>query len=163
MKDMKADIVILGIGQSLRGDDRAGLEAVRRWQMKYPLTAGSQRIRVECVELPGLGLLELLKGAAAGINVDAVRSEGIPGSVYLLKDEELLSFGEGASSAHGWGIAETLALGRRIAPEDLPGHLRLIGIEAGGMEAFSQLSPGIEAALQKVAELIEAEVRVVGN
>ncbi len=36
-------IAVIGIGQSLRGDDAAGLEAVRQWQEKYPKTAKPPR------------------------------------------------------------------------------------------------------------------------
>jgi hypothetical protein len=49
------NILVLGIGQSLRGDDAAGLEAVCLWQQTHPLTA--QKVQVEFTELPGLGLL----------------------------------------------------------------------------------------------------------
>ena len=47
-------VAVIGIGQSLRGDDAAGLEAVRRWEEKFHETANRLEIRVEASELPGL-------------------------------------------------------------------------------------------------------------
>ncbi len=47
-------VAVIGIGQSLRGDDAAGLIAVRQWQEKYPQTASRPEVRIETDELPGL-------------------------------------------------------------------------------------------------------------
>ena len=52
-QESRDDIVVIAIGQALRGDDGAGLEAVRFWQQKYPRSAAS--VRVEVMELPWTG------------------------------------------------------------------------------------------------------------
>ena len=120
------NIVVIGIGQTLRGDDGAGLEAVRRWQEKYPATAA--RVRVELSELPGLGLIDLLSGADAAVIVDAVQSESAaPGTVLRLGPEEAAAFTPGSGSAHGWGAAETLTLGRTLDPSLAGCRITLIG------------------------------------
>src|SRR5512142_676272 len=105
-------VAVVGIGQGLRGDDAAGLEAVRRWQEKFPETASRPEVRVEMNELPGLALLGLIEDAEAAVLVDAVQSSALPGTIHLLKQEELSAFASHAKTAHGWGVAETLDLGR---------------------------------------------------
>jgi len=148
-------IVVIGIGQSLRGDDAAGLAAVRLWQDNYPVDAQTSTKRVELVENPGLGLLTLLEDAASAILVDAVKSGAEPGTLHSLGETDIAAFLDGTGSAHGWGVAETLTLGRKINPENLPKQLVLIGIEAENTDLGESLSPKVEAILPEAARLIE--------
>ncbi len=150
-------ILVLGLGQSLRGDDAAGLEAVRRWQEKYPQTA--KLVRVETSELPGLGLLDLLNGVDAAILVDAVQSAAPAGTLLRVGPDDLASFAPDAQSAHGWGVAETLQLGRSIYPWLEAVHVTLIGIVGEQFEIGAGLSPRVRAALDGAAAMIESEVR----
>ena len=152
-------VVVAGIGQKLRGDDGAGLEAVSAWASEYPGTAWSGDVRVEIRELPGLELLEALAGCEAAVVVDAVRSSGAaPGAVHLLEEGDVHAFGPAASTAHGWGVEETLALGRRIGSSGLPSRVILIGIEAGRLEMGEGLSRPVKEALPRVTRLIQEQV-----
>jgi hydrogenase maturation protease len=146
-------IAILGIGQSLRGDDGAGLAAVQLWSETHPATA--EATRVELVESPGVGLLNLLEGVDTAILVDAVQSGAPPGTLHNLTEESLAAFLAGSDSAHGWGVAETLALGRKVAPNEMPSEVILIGIEVENITLGEEISPQIEAVLPEVAQLIE--------
>lgn len=150
-------ILVLGLGQSLRGDDAAGLEAVRLWQEKFPETAG--RVRVELSELPGLALLDLLEGMDAAILVDAVQSSASTGTVICLGPDELASFTPDAGSAHGWGVAETLQLGRSLVPSLANCRVMLIGIAGGQFSMGAGLSPEVRTALEKVADVVEREIQ----
>jgi hydrogenase maturation protease len=150
-------ILVLGIGQSLRGDDDAGLEAVRLWQERYPETA--RRVQVELSELPGLSLLDRLVGMDAAILVDAVHSSAKPGTLYRLGPDDLASFTPDAGSAHGWGVAETLQLGRKLYPSLVGCRITLIGIVGGKFEMGAGLSPQVQEALMEAATKIEKEVQ----
>ena len=148
-------IKIIGIGQSLRGDDAAGLEAVRLWQKSYQHDLMHTTVQVELVELPGISLLDLLEGSQIAILVDAVHSQANPGKLFVLAEDQLASFTEGTGSAHGWGVAETLTLGRQLMPSALPEKLILIGIEASQLNLGEALSPEVLSALPAAASLIE--------
>jgi hydrogenase maturation protease len=150
-------LLVLGIGQSLRGDDAAGLEAVRLWQQTYPQTA--QRVQVELFELPGLALLDRLEGMEAAILVDALQTNLTPGTIHRLGPEELAAFTLDSQSAHGWGVAETLALGRSLYPWLAQCRITLIGIAGSAFEMGAALSPAVQAALPEAAALIEKEVQ----
>ncbi len=152
-------ITVIGIGQSMRGDDAAGIEAVRRWQEAYPATASRSDVSVQTSELPGLGLLDMLEGFDAALIVDALQSAATPGTIYHLSTEELSSFTAAARSAHGWGVAETLQLGHRLTPDSEPVRVRLLGIVAASMELAQPLSEPVTAALPAVCEAIESEVQ----
>ena len=153
-------IKIIGIGQSLRGDDRAGQAAVRLWEKTCPESGSLPYISVDIVENPGIGLLNLIEGADSAILVDAVQSGASPGKIHHLREEDLTAFLAGADSAHGWGVAETLALGRKIDPENMPESIELIGIEIGQVELGERLSAEIKAALSEAARLIEEIVKI---
>jgi hydrogenase maturation protease len=153
--ELSGAIKIIGIGQSLRGDDAAGLAAVRLWQEKYQVNMERPYLQVELSELPGLGLLNLLEGTRIAILVDAVHSDAKAGTIHLLSNDQLEAFTEGAGSAHGWGVAETLSLGQKLMPSTMPGKLLLIGIEAGDLSLGESLSREVELALPEVARLIE--------
>ncbi len=152
-------ITVIGIGQSMRGDDAAGIAAVRRWQEAYPATASRSDISVQASELPGLGLLDMLEGFDAALIVDAVESTAMPGTIYHLGPEDLSSFTVAAKSAHGWGVAETLQLGRKVSPDTEPVRIRILGIVAASMELGQPLSGAVDAALPAVCEAIESEVQ----
>ena len=154
-------LVVIGIGQTLRGDDAAGIEAVRRWQDAFPGTADRADVAVRYVELPGLGLLDELDGFEAALLVDAVQSSGAPGTVYRLDPDDLASSGSGAGSAHGWGVAESLELGRQLNPLLLRVRIRLVDIEAQQIDLGSLMSPAIRKALVEASEAIEAEARTL--
>lgn len=149
--------LVLGLGQSLRGDDGAGLEAVRLWQQTYPRTAN--QVNVLLAELPGLGLLDLLDGMEAAILVDAVHGEAAAGTLHRISPDKLESFTSGSASAHGWGIAETLHLGRMLYPELSHYRITLIGIQAGSLEMGAGLSGEVQRTLPEAVKMIEKEVR----
>ncbi len=157
-QETPGSIKVIGIGQSLRGDDGAGLAAVRLWVTSYLAKTPHPAVQVELAELPGIALLDLLAGATQVVLVDAVRSGAEPGMLHVLSEDRLDSFRKDSSSAHGWGVAETLSLGRQLSPERLPKALVVIGIEAGQLDLGEGLSPQVQAALPEAARLIEQRV-----
>jgi len=154
-------IKIIGIGQSLRGDDALGLEAVRLWQEKYQNKLARPDVVAELAELPGTGLLDLIEGAQTVIFVDAVYSGAAPGTIHRLVEDEISAFSGGSGSAHGWGVAETISLGRQIMPGSMPEKLILIGIEARQLKLGDTLSPEVKSALPEVARLIEQYIETI--
>lgn len=154
-------LTVIGIGQTMRGDDAVGIEAVRRWERIFPNTASQAGIEVQYAELPGLGLLGLIDGFDGAVLVDAVGSVDAAGQVYRLGPDQLESFGTGGKTAHGWGVAETLQLDRQVNPEHAAIRIRLIGIEAAQVELGQPLSLEVEAALPAACQAIEEEVQAL--
>ncbi len=153
---------LIGIGQSLRGDDAAGLTAVQLWQELYQAHGEHPEVQVESVELPGVDLLNLLEGATLAILVDAVSSGAQPGTIHKFSPQELDEFGVSSGSAHGWGVAETLALGRQLSPSSLPAHITIIGLELADITPGAALSPQVEAAMAGAAHMIEEVILEAG-
>jgi hydrogenase maturation protease len=150
-------IIVLGIGQSLRGDDAAGLEAVHLWQTEHPGSAA--QVQVELFELPGLALLDLLEEKDAAIIVDAVHATSSKGDVIRLGPDELAAFTPETGSAHGWGVAETLQIGRSIHPSLAKCKVTLIGISGLQFKLGAGLSPEVSSAIKKAVDAIEMEIQ----
>ncbi len=150
-------VAVIGIGQSLRGDDAAGLEAIRQWQKRFQETASRPEVRVEASELPGLALIDMLRDADAAILVDAIQSPAKPGTIHRLNEDELLSFASDSKSAHGWGIAETLAMARLLDRiEDIP--IRVVGIEAEQFALGTAMSAAVQESIPSACKAIQEEI-----
>lgn len=156
---MKA--AVIGVGQSLKGDDAIGLAAVQRWQQCYPQTASRPEVIVEITELPGLSLLDILNGLDAAILVDAVQSDSPVGTIHRLDIDQLLAFSDTARTVHGWGLAETLSMARKL---DLPAAgitLKIIGVEVRQMEMGSGLSMEVERVIPILCGVIEETLQAL--
>ncbi|MEX2161362.1 MAG: hydrogenase maturation protease [Anaerolineales bacterium] len=154
----KARLLVIGLGQEIRGDDAVGLETVRLWQAEYPETARRTDLVVESAPLPGLSLLSFLECAEAAILVDAMQSGAPAGTVRVLERDDLAGFGGDAQSAHGWGVAETLAMAETLYKEKMPQRLVLLAVEAGNMDLGKPMSTMVKAALPSVAKQLQALV-----
>lgn len=146
-------LVVIGLGQEMRGDDAVGIELVRYWQARHPQTCAAA-MRVELAPLPGLELLELLDGAEAAILVDAVQGPN-PGMVHVVDRHQLASFGCDTASAHGWGAAETLELAAQVDSEILPAQILFLLIEAATVELGVPMSQAVRDALPAAVEELQ--------
>lgn len=139
--------VVLGVGSPF-GGDRVGWRVVERL-----VAEGEDRVRLEALDRPGPALVTAMAGAAFAVIVDAVRPAPAPGTVHRLTDLGDLPARSPASS-HGFGVAEALALGRRLG--QLPPWV-VIGVEAG-----PQALPG-EVALGEAVRAVQREVAALSE
>jgi hydrogenase maturation protease len=150
-------VVVVGVGNEMRSDDAAGLQAARRLR---PLVHGG---RVSVVEHEGeaLGLLARLQGVRAAILIDAIRSGAPAGTIHRVDAGAAPIPGElrSSSSTHAVGVAEALELARELG--SLPERVLLYGIEGRCFDAGVTLSDEVLAALPAlVAELQQAAERL---
>ncbi len=114
---------------------------------------------MEASELPGLALIDLLHDVDAAVIVDAVQSSAKPGTIHRIDPDELSAFTPDAQSAHGWGVAETLQLGRQIYPMLKKLSIRLVGIEVEQVAMGTGLSENVAQAIPALCCTIEDEVQ----
>lgn len=137
--------VILGLGSAF-GDDSIGwaaVDAIRNSPWLHALPAGT--VRIECLDRPGAGLLAQMRGASRAVVIDAMRSDAPPGTLRLLTREEIGTDSQGHASTHGFGLAQTLALGHTLG--QLPPELVVFGVEAGDTCGLHELSPALRTAI----------------
>jgi hydrogenase maturation protease len=106
----KAKVLVLGLGNSLVGDDGVGIHLLHRLQ---EIGWGDD---VEFCESAagGIAILELVAGYDNLLLLDCIISgEEQPGAVVMLNEEELTS-ARHASSIHDLAVAEVWTLGKRL-------------------------------------------------
>lgn len=144
-------ILVLGVGNTLMCDDGVGVHAVRALADGYEFPAN---VLVVDGGVAGLRLLGDLAAADNVIIVDALKNNGMPGTIYRFSREDIQPRRGPFVSAHEVGIAELLAAA------EFTGHLpetHIIGIEPLETETVGlELSLPLRRALpQAVAAIIE--------
>ena len=143
--------VVIGIGNSFRGDDAAGREVARRVQDLVP-----EELEVVVCGLEPTRLIDAWDGADAAIIVDAVSSEAEPGSVHRFDaTSDPLPSREFRSSTHALGIGETIELARAIGR--LPSRVVVFGIEGEVFGSGTGLSDRAENGVERAVELVLEE------
>jgi hydrogenase maturation protease len=154
------NIALFGIGQSLRGDDGIGPETVRRWSLEHTSAASDPRVKTYILEAPGLDLLDYLEEADAAVIVDAVSSGAAPGAIHVTPTIPESGMSAAEKTAHGFGVAETLAVARRTGRR-LPGVIYLVGVEGAGYELGSGLSEPVRNALPDAVRAIQKQIAAI--
>jgi hydrogenase maturation protease len=151
------NITLIGLGQSLRGDDGVGPEAVRRWSMDNPQTASDPSIRIVISETPELNLLDLIQDSDVAILVDAADSGDPAGTVRVRSGLPEAGATPAEKTAHGFGVAETIALAGKIGGR-LPSRFVFIGVEGSGWEPGKDLSEPVRRALPDAVQEIQNQI-----
>lgn len=148
-------IVILGIGNLLKGDDGVGVRVIEALAARDDLPP-----EVELIDggTGGPTLLIHFEGARALILIDAVNLAAPPGTIRPFGLEEIESTaGEAAPfSLHDVGILSMLDLARRL--DRLPPRVRIVGIQPDRFDLGDRLSEAVAAAVSQAAEAVLREL-----
>ena len=148
-------VLVIGIGNALRGDDAAGLQIVQRVR---------EQPRVACTTHDGeaIGLLERWRGARAVVLVDTIRSGAPAGTVHRLDaSAEPIPTALRRASSHTIGIGETIELARTLGR--LPERVIVYGVEGSRFDAGAQLSREVAQVIDEVAEAVAREARSLAD
>jgi hydrogenase maturation protease len=145
-------IVVVGVGNELRGDDAVGLAVAVRLRGRVPEGVTV----VECEQEP-TRLLDAWSGADAAFVVDAAASGGPPGPVHRFDaSAEPVPARVFRSSTHAFGVGDAVELARALGR--LPGRVVVYGVEGGDFTAGAPLSVEVAAAVDLVVGKIEKEL-----
>jgi hydrogenase maturation protease len=137
-----SDTLVIGLGNSWRGDDGAGPAVAR--SLRDEVAA-----RVHVYEGEPVGLIDDWTSADAVIVVDAVSSGAPPGTIHRLDAlSEPIPAALSQGSTHAFGLAETIELARAL--DRLPDRLTVYGIEGERFGAGDQLSAPVRGAVEAV-------------
>ncbi|MGZ4193953.1 MAG: hydrogenase maturation protease [Solirubrobacteraceae bacterium] len=158
MSATRGPVLVIGVGNRLRGDDGAGPEVAGRL---HGLEQAGQ-IRVRAHEGEGLGLLELWEGASAVVLVDTVRSGAPPGTIHRLDvTTEPVPTGSQHSTSHAIGPAEAIELGRALGA--LPARVVVYGVEGTRFTTGAGLSDAVERSIDSLAAAAGREARALAG
>ncbi|MHC1724435.1 MAG: hydrogenase maturation protease [Syntrophobacteraceae bacterium] len=144
-----ANILVLGIGNLLLGDEGVGVHAAQAL-LKADMPDGVRVLDIGTAILDALLDLEV---ADFVLVVDAVKADGVPGTVYRIPFGDMIR-PENIASMHGFDLSRVLALTQRqTTPEVL-----VIGVEPATMEWSLELSPEVQSALSVVLDQVKKEI-----
>lgn len=154
---MPKPILIIGCGNPLMGDDGAGnrvVEKLREFQLP-------EYVEIEDVGVGGLGIIELLLDRKKIIVVDAVRTGAPPGTLHVLRRDELPSANFFMISPHDIGLLETLELTEKVFPERVTKNILVIGIEAGVVTEYTDIvSEEVRRAIDEAVQIVLQELGI---
>ena len=141
-------VIVIGVGNEYRRDDALGptvVDHLRRMEL----------IGIEYRECDGepTRLIELWDGADVAVVVDAVRADPArPGRVHRLSANHPAATAAAATSSHGVGLGDAVALARAL--DRMPPRLLLYAVEVADTEFGLGLSPDVATAARLVADEI---------
>lgn len=148
-------VVIIGIGNPMRGDDGIGPAAIACLERTDLADAV---LGPELIVLDGepARLMEAWRDRRRAIIIDAARCDTAAGSIHRIDvgTEPLPPWATGASS-HSAGLAEAVALGRAL--DRLPERLIVFGIEPADVSLGEGLSSELRATLPTLLEQVATE------
>jgi hydrogenase maturation protease len=145
-------IVVIGIGNTLRGDDGAGLAVAELVRARAPRSVD---VRV-CEQEPSR-LVDALADADVALVVDAVSTGAPAGTVHRFDVDESPVPSRGLrSSTHAFGIGESLELARVLVR--LPRHTVVFGVEGSEFGAGASMTRAVEEGVALAAAAVLEEV-----
>jgi hydrogenase maturation protease len=152
-----ADVLVLGLGNVLLGDDGLGAAAIARLERDYRIPSG---VRVEDGGTLGLALLDLLTSAKHVILVDAVRTDSPAGTLVRLTGADVIDAVRDRLSPHQVGVADLLDAARLIGR--YPASVTLLGLVPDTIDLAVVRSAAVEGALETLVAAIVCEVQRLG-
>ncbi len=148
----KHSILIIGIGNTYRGDDAIGLRVAQDIKKEA-------LVHVTVSEQSGDGatLMESWENVDTVILVDAVYSGGNFGTIYRFNaHKQAIPSRFFHYSTHAFGVAEAIELARAL--KQLPKNLIVYGIEGKCFEAGIGLSLEVEKSAQEVVKRVKQDI-----
>jgi len=143
--------LVLGVGNTLRGDDGVGVrvvEELKKENLKAKVMNGANL---------GFSLLDIIRDHQKVVIVDAVDMGQPAGCIGSFQGEKLLSLLEDRKfSLHEMGILEVLKVGYQLQ-EDLS-KVILIGVQPRSLDSIEKLSPEVENKISEVIAWVKKEV-----
>jgi hydrogenase maturation protease len=150
-----SNVLVLGLGNTLLGDDGVGVHVVRRLSMD---AATPPWVRVVDGGTMGFRLTRLMGDAGHVLIIDAANISAAPGTIRLL-DAQMLAAHVGRdkkSSAHEAGLADLLTLAR--LENFAPRHLAVLAIQPLTIDWRETLSEPVEKAVNPACEMIRTTI-----
>lgn len=146
--------LVIGCGNLLRGDDAVGPIFIRHlWQRGLP--SG-----VRCADggTGGMDVAFQMRGVPHVILVDACSSGSEPGALFKLPGREVEHLPPLTGiNLHAFRWDHALAFARWLLKDQYPAHVTVYLIEAAQLDFGEPLSPAVDAAMRKLADLLFTE------
>jgi len=149
---MKSKVLVLGVGNLILSDEGVGVHLARRLQLENL----PPNVEIQDGGTQGLELLAYMDDVAKLIIVDCVKAGAEPGSIFKFEPDAIDVIPKQYKiSFHDLGIYDFLRLA--IVLETLPPTI-IFGMEPQKIEWGEELSPPVEAKMDKLKEFVLEEI-----
>ncbi|NCO65334.1 MAG: hypothetical protein COW32_10615 [Candidatus Aquicultor secundus] len=148
----KPKITVLGIGNTLMGDDGVGAAVVR------DLSAEIDEPNVTMIvgETAGMGLVKHFRDSDIVIVVDSIATEAEPGTIFRFNPDEAGVLNLRSNNIHGMGVAYLVTNARLTGANP---EVIVFGVQVGDVRPRdSELTPPVATAARRVCQLVLDEL-----
>jgi len=153
----RIDLLVLGLGNVLCGDDGAGVIALHRLRRNYELP---DNVRLVDGGTLGLDLLALVAASDSVIMIDAVRADSRPGTIVVLEDDEVAPAVYERLSPHQIGVADLVAGAALV--DRYPENVVIVGVVPETTDLQFGCSAAVEAKLPQLVDRVIDELHARG-
>lgn len=148
------DVLVVGCGNLLRGDDGVGPVLIRHlWDRGVPPGA-----RLVDGGTAGMDVAFQMRGAKRVVIVDASATGAAPGTLYRLPGEELNDLPPlSGLHTHAFRWDHAIPFARWALGEACPTDITVFLIEAADIQFGSELSEPVVTAMEQVIDLVERD------
>ncbi len=148
--------LILGVGNILLRDEGLGVRTIEYLKDRFSIPP-----EVSTIDggTGGLALLSLIRDYDYIIIVDAIASQGSPGTLYRILGKELQKAPPLMTTAHQLGFQDLLAIAHL---EGNNPDVVIIGMEPLDISPGLELSPLVRERLPQVADMVREELAEFG-
>jgi hydrogenase maturation protease len=151
-------VLVLGIGNLLWADEGFGVRAVQALHERWVLP---EHVTVVDGGTQGLYLLDHVCDAEFALVFDAIDYELAPGTLRVLRDDQVPVWSDTTMSLHQASFMELLSLARLRGR--FPSRLTLIGVQPDVLDDLGgSLSPRVRARLDEAVQLALEELAAWG-
>lgn len=154
------DVLVIGCGSMLRGDDAVGPIAARTlWLRGVP-----DGVRIVDGGTAGMDVAFQMRGAKRVIVIDASSTGARPGTVFRVPGDEVAELPplEGMHS-HAFRWDHALSFARWLLGPELPTRIEVLLIEVEAIEPGAPLSDAVCEAMEQVVDLVLDECSASGE
>lgn len=145
------DVLVVGCGNLLRGDDGVGPVLVRHlWERGVPDGA-----KLVDGGTAGMDVAFQMRGARRVVIVDAAATGAAPGTMFEVPGAELAELPLQGLHTHSFRWDHAIAFARWALGGDCPTDVTVFLIEVAGVEMGAELSAPVTAAMEQVIDRIE--------
>lgn len=150
--DTTNSVLIIGVGNTLRGDDGVGRFIAREIEKRR---LPDVEVREETGD--GAAIMELWRGKDSVIVVDAMFTGATPGAIHRFDaSNNAIPIDTFPCSTHLFSLAEAVEMSRALGT--LPSRLIIVGLEAQSFDTGGGMTPTLQTAATECIRQICEEV-----
>lgn len=153
------DLLIIGCGNILRGDDAAGPVLIRRLWEEGPLPEG---VRIADGGTSGMDVAFQMRHADRVLIVDASSTGAEPGTLFAVPGDVVAELPPaGAMGSHDFRWDHAIAFGRWLLGPLMPERIDVLLIEGASYDYGAALSPVVDEAIERALVHVRAQLAEV--